>query len=105
MSLHGGSMIVSLEGKIAEDIWMTNKSRSLPKKLWVSAKALMTIMHATNLLKDLSVKEESPTLRLHRLTGDKKEYWSITIKLPWCITFKYNDGEFHEVKIENDHRG
>ena len=31
-------------------------------------------------------------------------YWSITIKLPWCITFKFKDGEFSEVKINNYHR-
>lgn len=98
-------MIISLEGKVAKDIWTTNKSKSLPRELWIRAKALMTIMHATNFLEDLKIQGEPPTIRLHKLKGDRKEYWSVTIKLPWCITFKFKNGEFSEVKIENYHRG
>ncbi len=98
-------MIVSLEGKVAKDIWNTNESKTLPKELWIRAKALMSIMHATSTLDDLKIKGEPPTIRLHKLKGSRKEYWSVTIKLPWCITFKFRSGEFSEVKIENYHRG
>lgn len=98
-------MIVSLEGKVAKDIWTTNKSKTLPKELWLRAKALLTIMHATSSLDDLRILGEPPTIRLHKLKGDRKLYWSITIRLPWCITFKFKNGEFSEVKIENYHRG
>lgn len=98
-------MIVSLEGKVAKDIWTTNKSKSLPKEMWIRAKALMTIMHSTSSLEDLKIKGEPPTIRLHKLKGDRREYWSVTIKLPWCITFKFKNGEFSEVKIENYQRG
>ncbi len=98
-------MITSLEGKVAKDIWTTNKSKSLPKELWIRAKALMTIMHSTSTLDDLKIKGEPPVIRLHKLKGNRKEYWSITIKLPWCITFKFKNGEFSEVKIESYHRG
>ena len=98
-------MIVSLEGKVAKDIWTTNKSKSLPKELWIRAKALLTIMHSTNSLEDLRIKGEPPTIRLHKLKGNRKEYWSVRIKLSWCITFKFKNGEFSEVKIKNYHRG
>lgn len=98
-------MIVSFEGKVAKDIWTTNKSKTLPKELWIRAKALLTIMHSTSTLEDLKIKGEPPTIRLHKLKGNRKEYWSVTIKLPWCITFKFKNGEFSEVKIENYHRG
>lgn len=98
-------MITSLEGKVAKDIWTTNKSKTLPKELWIRAKALMTIMHTTSTLDDLKIKGKPPTIRLHKLKGDRKDYWSVTIKLPWCITFKFKNGEFSEVKIENYHKG
>lgn len=98
-------MIVSFSGKIAQDIWNTNSSKTLPRELWLRAKALLTIMHATSTLEDLQIKGQPPTIRLHKLKGDRKKYWSVTIKLPWCITFKFKDGEFSEVKIENYHRG
>lgn len=98
-------MIVSFSGKIVQDVWNTNSSKTLPRELWLRAKALLTIMHATSTLEDLRIKGQPPTIRLHKLKGDRKEYWSVTIKLPWCITFKFKDGEFSEVKIENYHRG
>lgn len=96
-------MIVSFGNRIARDVWETNQSRSLPRNLWLRAKALLTIMHATSVLDDLRIKGQPPQVRLHKLKGDKKEYWSVTIKLPWCITFKFKGGEFSDVRIEDYH--
>ena len=98
-------MIVSFNGKVAKDIWTTNQSKTLPRELWIRAKALLTIMHSTTRLDDLRIKGEPPSIRLHKLRGDRKDNWRVTIKLPWCITFKFNKGEFSEVMIENYHRG
>ncbi len=98
-------MIVSLRGKVSKDIWTTNQSKTLPRDLWIRAKALLTIMHATTTLDDLRIQGEPPSIRLHKLHGDRRDYWSVTIKLPWCITFKFDNGEFSDVMIENYHRG
>lgn len=100
---NGVIVIIDFHGKIAKDIWEKNTSKSLPKELWVRAKALLTIMHATSDLEDLNILGQPPNTRLHKLKGDRKDYWSVTIKLPWCITFKFKKGEFTEVKIENYH--
>ena len=96
-------MITSFSGKIAKDIWERNQSKSLPRTLWPRAKALLTIMHSTRFIGDLVIRGQPPDIRLHKLKGDRKEYWSVTIKLPWCITFKFKNGEFSNVKIENYH--
>jgi plasmid maintenance system killer protein len=96
-------MIISFKGKVAKDIWESNQSRSLPRGLWIRAKALLAIMHSTQTIDDLRIQGQPPNIRLHKLLGDRKAYWSVTIKLPWCITFKYKSGEFFEVKIENYH--
>lgn len=98
-------MIVNLTNKIANDIWENNDSKSLPKEVWIRAKALLTIMHSTQNLNDLKIKGQPPHLRLHKLKGERRDYWSVTIKLPWCITFKFKSGEFSDVKIENYHKG
>lgn len=98
-------MIVNFQGRIARDIWMTNRSKTLPKELWVRAKALLTIMHATSTLDDLRIRGQPPDIRLHKLRGDRRDCWSVTIKLPWCITFRFHNGEFSDVRIENYHRG
>ena len=96
-------MIVSFKGKLARDIWETNASKTLPREYWLRAKALLTIMHNTRVLEDLKIQGQPPNIRLHKLKGLRKDYWSVTIALPWCITFKFKDGEFSEVKIEDYH--
>ncbi len=96
-------MITSFSGKVAKDIWEQNQSKSLPRNLWSRAKALLTIMYTTSSIDDLKIKGQPPDIRLHKLKGDRKESWSVTIKLPWCITFKFKNGEFSDVKIENYH--
>lgn len=98
-------MIVSLGNKAAKEVWETNRSKVLPRELWIRAKALLTIMHSTSTLEDLNIKGTPPNIRLHKLKGDRKQFWSVTILLPWCITFKFKDGEFSEVTIENYHKG
>ncbi len=98
-------MIKSFGNRAAQEVWETWGSKAVPKDLWMRAKALMTIMHGTSSLDDLRVKGHPPNIRLHKLKGDRKEYWSVTIKLPWCIIFRFKDGEFSEVKIENYHKG
>lgn len=98
-------MIRNFDNKIAKEIWETDQSKALPKEFWIRAKALLTIMHATSTLDDLKIKGQPPNVRLHKLKGDRKDQWSVTIKLPWCITFKFKNGEFSDVKIENYHRG
>ena len=96
-------MIRNFANKVASDIWETDSSKSLPRELWVRAKALLTIMHGTTELDDLRIKGQPPNIRLHKLKGNRKDEWSVTIKLPWCITFQFKNGEFIDVKIENYH--
>ena len=96
-------MIRNFDNKIAKEIWESNGSNSLPHELWLRAKSLLTIMHATTNLNDLKIKGQPPQVRLHKLVGRRKDEWSVTIKLPWCITFKFKNGEFIDVKIENYH--
>jgi proteic killer suppression protein len=96
-------MIRNFANKTAEEIWENDSSKVLPREYWIRAKALLTIMHGTTELKDLKLKGEPPNVRLHKLKGNRRTEWSITIKLPWCITFRFKAGEFLDVKIENYH--
>ena len=98
-------MIHNFANKTAQEIWEADKAKSLPPELWIRAKALLTIMHSTTTLDDLKIKGQPPNIRLHKLKGDRKDQWSVTIKLPWCITFCFKNGEFFDVKIEDYHKG
>lgn len=98
-------MIKNFGKRTAVEVWESSSSKSLPKELWLRAKALMTIMHSTSTINDLKIKGQPPNIRLHKLKGDRKDEWSVTIQLPYCITFKFKNGEFSDVKIKNYHKG
>lgn len=96
-------MIKSFGNRLAQELWERDRSRDLPKELWTRAKALLTIMHSTSTLNDLKVLGQPPNVRLHKLKGGRADEWSVTIRLPWCITFRFKNGEFIDVKIEDYH--
>lgn len=98
-------MIKNFGNRAAEEVWENSSSKIIPKELWLRAKALLTIMYSTSTINDLKIKGQPPNIRLHKLKGARKDEWSVTIKLPWCITFKFKNSEFSDVKIENYHKG
>lgn len=44
-----------------------------------------------------------PGYRLHRLKGDWKGYWSISISRNWRITFRFENGDAYDVDLTDDH--
>lgn len=98
-------MIKNFGNRTAQEVWEQSPSKYLPKDLWLRAKALLTIMHSTSTINDLKIKGQPPNIRLHKLKGERKYEWIVTIKLPFCITFEFKNGEFSDVKFENYHKG
>ena len=44
-----------------------------------------------------------PTLRLHMLKGDLKEFWAITVRANWRIVFRFKDGNVFDVDFVDYH--
>jgi proteic killer suppression protein len=44
-----------------------------------------------------------PGYRLHRLKGNLKGHWSVTISGNWRITFRFEDGEALDVDLVDYH--
>ncbi len=44
-----------------------------------------------------------PGWRLHKLTGQRKGLWSISISGNWRITFEIKNDEIHDLNIEDYH--
>ena len=96
-------MIKSISGKITKDIVSKGSSKQLPDKLNKRAILLLQALSDVTNFEDLKKICEPPSLRIHKLKGSMKEFWSITIEKPWCIIFKYEKGEFVDVEIGDYH--
>ncbi len=63
---------------------------------------LLDSLHATTSLEPLRVLR---AVRLHSLSGSRKRQWAMTVNDRWRITFKFENGDAHDVAIEDYHRG
>ncbi|MFM7345774.1 MAG: type II toxin-antitoxin system RelE/ParE family toxin [Tagaea sp.] len=45
------------------------------------------------------------SIGLHKLKGDRKGQWAMTISGRWRLCFKFADGDAFEVEIVDYHRG
>ena len=98
-------MIKEFGNKVAFDLFHTGKTKKLPFDLWKRALFLLDIMDAVSSLDELQRKGFPPSLRLHKLKGDRKNEFAIYINKisGWRITFVFRDSDFYDVKIENYH--
>ncbi len=44
-----------------------------------------------------------PGFRLHRLKGDRKGFWSVTVRANWRVTFRFENGEAYDVDLVDYH--
>jgi len=96
-------MIKSINGKITKDVINKGTSKRFPERLNRRAILLLMALSDVSSFEDLKKICEPPSLKLHKLKGSMKEFWSITIEKPWCIVFKYKNGEFLDVEIGDYH--
>ncbi len=65
-----------------------------------AAEELLAALDAATSLNDLSPLK---SVGLHKLAGDRKDQWSMTINGPWRICFRFEDGDAWDVEIVDYH--
>ena len=55
----------------------------------------------------VSLREISPlkSVGLHKLKGDRKGQWAMTVNCPWRLCFRFRDGNAYDVELTDYHRG
>ena len=93
-------MIKSFKGKETEKVWTRKFSKKLPEDIQKKARRKLLMLNAASTLEDLKVP---PNNRLEKLTGDRKDDYSIRINDQWRVCFKFQNGEAFEVEIVEYH--
>ena len=60
---------------------------------------ILTALHAAVDVKNLDV----PGFGLHRLTGDKKDFWAVRVSGNWRLIFRFENGETYDVDYLDYH--
>ena len=83
-------------------IWKGQRSRELPPDIQNAARRKLRQINRVRHLHELRVPRGN---RLEELKGKRKGTYSIRINDQWRICFRWVDGDAHDVRIEDYHRG
>lgn len=67
-----------------------------------AAEELLATLDAATSPKDLSPLK---SVGLHKLTGNRKGQWAMTVNGPWRVCFRFRNGDAYDVAIVNYHKG
>jgi proteic killer suppression protein len=95
-------MIRSWRNSATRKVWdggLPNQFRGLD---FEAAIDLLLALNAAKSLDDLSPLK---SVGLHKLKGNRKNQWAMTVNARWHICFEFRKGDAHEVEIVDYHRG
>jgi toxin HigB-1 len=67
--------------------------------------AAIDLLLALNVAKSLHDLSPLKSVGLHKLKGDRKGQWAMTVNGPWRLCFEFRNGDAHEVEIVDYHKG
>jgi proteic killer suppression protein len=95
-------MIKSWRNSAARKVWegeQPNQFRGL------DFEAAIDLLLALNVAKSLNDLSPLKSVGLHKLKGDRRNQWAMTVNERWRICFEFRKGDAHEVEIVDYHRG
>lgn len=93
-------MIKTFACKETEKLFNRHFSRKLPQSIQRVARRKLEILAAAEELQDLRIP---PSNRLEKLSGDRKDQYSIRINDQWRVCFEWRSGDAYEVEIIDYH--
>ena len=71
----------------------------------LDVEAAVDLLLALNVAKTLQDLSPLKSVGLHKLKGDRKGQWAMTVNGPWRICFEFHRGDAYEVEIVDYHGG
>jgi proteic killer suppression protein len=93
-------VIRNFKDKETQKIFERQRSRKLPSDIQQVALRKLRMLNRAEMLQDLRIP---PANRLERLTGNRKDQYSIRINDQWRICFEWQEGDALNVEIVDYH--
>ena len=95
-------MIRSWRNSVTRKVWDGGRPNQLRG---LDVEAAIDLLLALNVAKSLDDLSPLRSVGLHKLKGDRKGQWAMTVNGPWRICFTFRKGDAHDVEIVDYHRG
>lgn len=92
-------MIVSFKHKGLEKYYFSGNSKGIQQKHKKRLRLMLGVLDTAIVVDDLDL----PGFRLHKLSGQRKDIWSITVNGNWRLTFRFENGNVHILNYEDYH--
>jgi toxin HigB-1 len=92
-------MIRTIRGSATRQFIETGKSKFSGMDMKLAAFRVVTLAQAMS----LSDFGELNSVGLHKLKGDRKDFWSVRINGPWRLVFRFDGGDAFDVEIVDYH--
>jgi len=93
-------MIRSFADKSTEKVFYGEMPKGFQNELFGRARRILERIHGADDVSDLRVP---PSMRLEKLSGDRKGFWSVRVNDQFRVTFKFKGNDAFEVKFEDYH--
>ena len=92
-------MIESFAHKGLKRLYEHDDGRKLPADMIDRIKIILADPDDALAIEDMN----RPSYRLHKLKGDWKGYWAVTVRANWRIVFRFDDGKASDVDFVDYH--
>jgi toxin HigB-1 len=95
-------MIRSWRNSVTRKVWEGERPTQFRGLDFDAATDLLLALNVAKALDDLSPLK---SVGLHKLKGERKSQWAMTVNARWRICFEFRKGEAYEVEIVDYHKG
>lgn len=95
-------MIRSWRNSQSRKVWNGERSNRFRSLDFDAAIDLLLALNIAESLQDLSPLK---SVGLHKLSGDRRGQWAMTVNGPWRICFEFRKGDALNVEIVDYHKG
>ncbi len=92
-------MIENFKDRRLKRFYERGDASKLPPSLVEMIEFILSLLDNALTVDDIDVH----TLRLHPLTGNRKGFWSVTVRANWRIIFRFENGKALDVEMLDYH--
>jgi len=92
-------MIRNFRHKGLQLFFEEDDGKKLPAEILNRIRLILSTLHAASTVEGMDV----PTFRLHRLKGDMKGFFAVTVRANWRIIFRFEGGDALDVDFVDYH--
>ncbi len=97
-----GMIVRSFRHRGLRLLFETDSSRLLKQGVADRVRGILAALAMAETIEGF-IREAAPGWRIHRLSGGRRNEWSVSVSRNWRITFEERDGAIERVNLEDYH--